>query len=118
MLFKSTLLLPALLALGLATAVPGPEVEEDLAARGQEFGDDIAARGTFGEEDLAARGGSPDCGQYASWSSKQHRCFCHQSGYTYYSDGKYCCQSNYQYDHNSHRCCRKQNYDFKHGRCY
>ncbi|UKZ58678.1 uncharacterized protein TrAtP1_000008 [Trichoderma atroviride] len=64
MLFKSTLLLPALLALGLATAVPGPEVEEDLVARGAEFGDNIAARGAeFGDniadrdieaEDLAA----------------------------------------------------------------
>ncbi|PON22097.1 hypothetical protein TGAM01_v208971 [Trichoderma gamsii] len=78
MLFKSTLLLPALLALSLATAVPGPDVEEDLAARGAEFGDnveDLAARGAeFGDnvEDLAARDRSPDCGRFASYNSKQH----------------------------------------------
>jgi hypothetical protein len=117
MLFKSTLLLPALLALGLATAVPGPEVEEDLAARGQEFGDDFAAR-DIEAEDLAARGKTPDCGSFASYNSKQHRCVCHQPGYTWYPDGKICCQSNWEYDHHSHKCCRKQNYDFKHGRCH
>ncbi|KAL7917317.1 hypothetical protein ACQKWADRAFT_324738 [Trichoderma austrokoningii] len=117
MLFKSTILLPTLLALGLATAVPGPEVEEDLAARGQEFGDNVAARDVEAE-DITARGGHPNCGQYASWNSKQHRCFCHNPSYRYYDDGKICCQRDWYYDHHSHRCCRKQNWDFKHGRCH
>lgn len=115
MLFKSTLLLPALLALGLATAVPGPEVEEDLAARGAEFGDNIVAR-DIEAEDLAARG-NPDCGRYASWNQRQRRCFCHQPSYRYYDDSKICCQSDWYYDHFSRRCCRRSNWDFRHGRC-
>lgn len=140
MLFKSTLLLPALLALGLASAVPGPEVDDDLAARAPVVEDDLAARGAFAEEDLAARDlddelaardRSPDCGQFAFWNSRSHRCICRQSGYTYYPDGKFCCQSGYRYypdgrvccpssyfyDHRSHRCCRRQNWDFRHNRC-
>ncbi|KAK6444503.1 hypothetical protein FP744_10000751 [Trichoderma asperellum] len=71
MLFKTTILLPAIVALGLATAVPGPEVEDDLVARGPEVEEDLAARGGFieddlaardleVEDDLAARGGHPD----------------------------------------------------------
>ncbi|KAL9489810.1 LOW QUALITY PROTEIN: hypothetical protein ACSS6W_002087 [Trichoderma asperelloides] len=86
MLFKTTILLPAIVALGLATAVPGPEVEDDLVARGPEVEEDLAARGGFVEDDLAARdleieddlaarGGHPDCGQFASWSSQFNRCF-------------------------------------------
>ncbi|KAH8121028.1 hypothetical protein LI328DRAFT_138095 [Trichoderma asperelloides] len=142
MLFKTTILLPAIVALGLATAVPGPEVEDDLVARGPEVEEDLAARGGFieddlaardleVEDDLAARGGHPDCGQFASWSSQFNRCFCRQPGYIFYPNGKFCCQRDYTYypdgrvccprsyfyDHQRHRCCRRQDYDFKHGRC-
>ncbi|EHK49357.1 hypothetical protein TRIATDRAFT_271339 [Trichoderma atroviride IMI 206040] len=127
MLFKSTLLLPALLALGLATAVPGPEVEEDLVARGAEFGDNIAARGAeFGDniaardieaEDLAARDRNPDCGRFASWNQRQRRCICRQPSFRYYDDGRICCQSDWFYDHRSHRCCRRQDWDFNRQRC-
>ncbi|GFP54367.1 hypothetical protein TASIC1_0003074700 [Trichoderma asperellum] len=101
MLFKTTILLPAIVALGLATAVPGPEVEDDLVARGPEVEEDLAARGGFieddlaardleVEDDLAARGGHPDCGQFASWSSQFNRCFCRQPGYIFYPNGKFC----------------------------
>ncbi|KAL7892001.1 hypothetical protein HDV64DRAFT_273716 [Trichoderma sp. TUCIM 5745] len=116
MLFKSTLLLPALLALGLATAVPGPEVEEDLVARGAEFGDNVAAR-DIEAEDLAARDRNPDCGRDASWDPKSRRCFCHQRGWIYYDDGRVCCQRDWYYDHHSFRCCQRQNWDFQHQRC-
>ncbi|KAK1245609.1 hypothetical protein MKX08_005238 [Trichoderma sp. CBMAI-0020] len=53
MLFKSTLLLPALLALGLATAAPGPEFEDDLAARDTQIA--VASHhGTKGSADASA----------------------------------------------------------------
>ncbi|KAL6910034.1 hypothetical protein GGI43DRAFT_389197 [Trichoderma evansii] len=134
MLFKTTLLLPALLALSLATAVPAPE--EDLTARGAFAEEDLTGRDfeieDRAEEDLAARNGQPDCGHFAYYSNKFHRCICNKSGYTYYPNGKYCCQNgwtyysdgrvccqpSYEYDHHSHRCCQKKNYDFKHGRCH
>ncbi|KAL6872695.1 hypothetical protein J3F83DRAFT_730720 [Trichoderma novae-zelandiae] len=107
MLFKTTFLFPALLAIGLASAAPGPEIEDNLAARGPEV-----------EEDLAARAPKPNCGNDAFYSQQSHRCICRRQGQEYHQNGRFCsCPRDQFYSNNRCRCRGDQFYDGNRCRC-